>query len=63
MGWFGNKEATDNFRKADAALEANYQKEKKAGIRHDTDEFKQLNEAVHDAKKGANPLVVHRWIK
>lgn len=36
----------DAFRKADAALQENGRRERRAGIRHETDEFLRLNAEV-----------------
>ncbi len=53
MGWFSKspeeKAAVADLRAADAALHANSEQERKAGIREETPEYLRLNAAANEA--------------
>lgn len=54
MGWFSSKnddDAVREYRDARKALEDNGRAEKKAGIREETDTYRELNARVLDAEK------------
>lgn len=45
------KAAVDKYKGALKKLHANQEREEKAGIRHETDEYRRLNKAADDAAK------------